>query len=179
MAEGVLELHPKGFGFLRNPLRGYSPLPTDPYVPAQTIQRMNLQEGLLVGGPVEAAPKRGTGPRLLNVDRVEKDTPDKFNIECTSTGGGWSPLKGDNNLYIRWDEQQMTLKAGPVVNLGGRPGDEWEQMTFEISRNDLKNLAEAKKLEIKLGGSSARKWTEDQKKEIQALLTLTTVTTKQ
>ena len=32
--QGVLELHPKGFGFLRNPARNYSPQPGDAYVPA-------------------------------------------------------------------------------------------------------------------------------------------------
>ena len=32
-SQGVLELHPKGFGFLRNPARHYSPQAADPYVP--------------------------------------------------------------------------------------------------------------------------------------------------
>src|SRR5207244_2258680 len=31
--EGVLELHPKGFGFLRSPARSYLGMPGDAYVP--------------------------------------------------------------------------------------------------------------------------------------------------
>src|SRR3712207_8279763 len=32
-SQGVLELHPKGFGFLRDPARHYAARPSDPYVP--------------------------------------------------------------------------------------------------------------------------------------------------
>ena len=53
--QGVLELHPKGFGFLRNPARHYVAQPGDAYVPAPLIHRYSLREGLLVGGPTEAA----------------------------------------------------------------------------------------------------------------------------
>ena len=31
--QGVLELHPKGYGFLRNPKRHYAAQPGDAYVP--------------------------------------------------------------------------------------------------------------------------------------------------
>ena len=57
--QGVLELHPKGFGFLRNAARNYVAQQADPYVPAPLIQRLGLREGLLLTGPLEAA--RGNG----------------------------------------------------------------------------------------------------------------------
>src|SRR5947209_14452673 len=75
-AQGVLELHPKGFGFLRNPARNYNAQPADPYVPAPLIQKHRLREGVLVAGPVEAS-KKGTGPRLLAVEQIEGGAPDK------------------------------------------------------------------------------------------------------
>ena len=53
--QGVLELHPKGFGFLRNAARNYIAQQADPYVPAPLIQRFGLREGLLLTGPLEAA----------------------------------------------------------------------------------------------------------------------------
>ena len=62
--QGILELHPKGFGFLRNPARHYVAQPGDAYVPAPLIQRYSLREGLLVTGPTEPA-TRGSGPRLM------------------------------------------------------------------------------------------------------------------
>jgi transcription termination factor Rho len=75
--QGVLELHPKGFGFLRNPARHYAAQPADAYVPGPLIQRFGLREGLLVAGPTEAA-KKGSGPRLARVEHIEGQAPDKY-----------------------------------------------------------------------------------------------------
>jgi transcription termination factor Rho len=69
-SQGVLELHPKGFGFLRNPARHYAAQPGDAYVPAPLIQRFALREGLLVSGATEPNGK-GSGPRLKTVERIE------------------------------------------------------------------------------------------------------------
>ena len=61
--QGVLELHPKGFGFLRNPSRHYAAEPADPYVPAPLVQQFHLREGLLIAGPAEmAGATNGKGP---------------------------------------------------------------------------------------------------------------------
>ena len=54
--QGVLELHPKGFGFLRDPARHYAPRPGDPYVSQSLVQKHNLAQGLLLSGPVETGP---------------------------------------------------------------------------------------------------------------------------
>src|SRR5262249_44387897 len=76
-AQGVLELHPKGFGFLRNPSRNYSPQPGDAYVPAPLIQRHSLREGLLLAGPAEGGgPNKG--PRLARLEAVEGLAPDRY-----------------------------------------------------------------------------------------------------
>src|SRR4051812_32278609 len=44
-AQGVLELHPKGYGFLRDPGRNYASQPGDAYVGAQFISKHGLREG--------------------------------------------------------------------------------------------------------------------------------------
>jgi transcription termination factor Rho len=77
LTQGVLELHPKGFGFLRNPARHYTAQPSDPYVPAPLVERFNLREGLLVSGPVEP-PRKGNGPRLTAIEHIEGDDPQAF-----------------------------------------------------------------------------------------------------
>jgi transcription termination factor Rho len=74
--QGVLELHPKGYGFLRNPARNYAPGPADPFVPAPLIQRHGLREGNLLAGPVEP-PRKGSGPRLAHVETIEGQPPDR------------------------------------------------------------------------------------------------------
>jgi transcription termination factor Rho len=70
-SQGVLELHPKGFGFLRDPARHYAPRPSDPYVPQPLIRKHELKQGLLVSGPLEPAPRGATGPRLAAIERIE------------------------------------------------------------------------------------------------------------
>jgi transcription termination factor Rho len=75
--QGVLELHPKGFGFLRNPARNYSPQPGDAYVPAPLIQKHNLREGLLLAGAVEGG-GANKGPRLARLETIEEQAPDRF-----------------------------------------------------------------------------------------------------
>jgi transcription termination factor Rho len=76
-AQGVLEMNPKGFGFLRNAARNYTAQPADAYVAGPLIQKYQLREGMLLGGPVEPS-KRGTGPRLLDVVELEGMEPAKY-----------------------------------------------------------------------------------------------------
>ncbi len=76
--QGVLELHPKGYGFLRSPNRHYVAQQADPYVPAPLIHRHQLREGMLLGGPVEAA-RKGTGPKLMRIEQIEGKDPDAYN----------------------------------------------------------------------------------------------------
>jgi len=83
-AQGVLELHQRGHGFLRNPAKNYLPQAADVYVPAPLISKLGLREGLLVAGPVEAGRPNsqppyqkgrgrteGSGPRLAAVETIE------------------------------------------------------------------------------------------------------------
>jgi transcription termination factor Rho len=99
-AEGVLELHPKGYGFLRNPGRFYIAQPNDAYVPAPLVQRFSLREGLLLGGPSEPA-RQGTGPRLTAVELIEGHPPDQF------------PRREFDDLTPIDPHEQIVLETGP------------------------------------------------------------------
>lgn len=69
-AEGILEMSGKGHGFLRSSKRDFLPQPSDPFIPAGLIQRLNLREGLRLSC-VAAPGNRGQGPRVLRVESVE------------------------------------------------------------------------------------------------------------
>jgi transcription termination factor Rho len=77
LEQGVLELQPRGHGFLRSPARNYTPQSADPYVPVELIKKHHLREGLLLAGPVEGT-GAGKGPRLLRLDTVEGQPPQSF-----------------------------------------------------------------------------------------------------
>jgi transcription termination factor Rho len=77
-AQGVLELHPKGYGFLRNPARHYLPTPSDAYVGTALIDKFRLAEGVRLFGPLEP-PRRGqNGPRLATVELIEGQDPKQY-----------------------------------------------------------------------------------------------------
>lgn len=109
-ANGILELHPDGYGFLRNLAQHCEARPGDAYVPADMIRRMNLREGLRVAGDVQpsseqqfARPQqdhrrfrqnprdrrgqrrngapRAQGPRLSTVTAIEGEAPDRFKVQ--------------------------------------------------------------------------------------------------
>lgn len=68
--EGVLELHPKGYGFLRDPKKNYGSQESDPFVSSSLIEKSGLREGVKIIGQVGAG-TRGQGPRLKTVEMID------------------------------------------------------------------------------------------------------------
>jgi len=75
LAQGVLEMHPRGYGFLRNPARHYAPAPADAYVSGQLIDAFRLAEGVYLSGPLEPPRRGSTGPRLASIELIEGNDP--------------------------------------------------------------------------------------------------------
>ncbi|MBX7167557.1 MAG: transcription termination factor Rho [Pirellulales bacterium] len=69
-ASGVLELHPNGYGFLRDPKNNYVRERTDPFVPGAMIDRFCLREGVLINGMVQPNRKQ-QGPRLREIIDID------------------------------------------------------------------------------------------------------------
>jgi transcription termination factor Rho len=65
---GILEIDPKGFGFLRTLSIGFSQSQTDPYVPARLIAKHNLRAGVKLDG--SAALKANKNPEVETIDLV-------------------------------------------------------------------------------------------------------------
>jgi transcription termination factor Rho len=68
---GVLELHPKGHGFLRDPARNFKPAAGDAIVGSPLLTKYRLRQGALVAGRAEPPAKPGEGPRLAELTHVE------------------------------------------------------------------------------------------------------------
>lgn len=74
--EGVLEILPDGFGFLRSPDFNYLPGPDDIYVSPSQIRRFNLRTGDTIAGQIRP-PKEGERYfALLKVEAVNYEEPD-------------------------------------------------------------------------------------------------------
>jgi transcription termination factor Rho len=74
---GVLEMHPNGYGFLRNPAANFTRERTDPFVPGTMIEKFGLREGVLISGMVQGQ-RRGQGPRLKEILDVDGISPDDY-----------------------------------------------------------------------------------------------------
>ena len=76
-SEGVLEVLPDGFGFLRAPDYNYLPGPDDIYVSPSQIRKFDLQTGDTVSGQIRP-PKEGERYfALIKVEAVNFESPDQ------------------------------------------------------------------------------------------------------
>jgi transcription termination factor Rho len=74
---GILELHPNGYGFLRDPKNNCQRERTDPFVPGTMIDKFALREGVLINGMVQQN-RRQEGPRLKEIIDVDGRKPDEY-----------------------------------------------------------------------------------------------------
>ena len=76
-SEGVLEILPEGFGFLRSQSFNYLPCPEDIYVSPSQIRRFDLQTGNLIAGQIRPPKEKEKFFALLKVEAVDGEEPDK------------------------------------------------------------------------------------------------------
>src|SRR5690242_11566146 len=76
-SEGVLEVLPEGFGFLRSQSFNYLSCPEDIYVSPSQIRRFDLRTGNLVAGQIRPPKDKERFFALLKVEGVDGEDPDK------------------------------------------------------------------------------------------------------
>lgn len=75
--DGVLEILPDGYGFLRSSEDSYLPGPDDIYVSPTQIRRFNLQTGDSIAGTIRPPKDQERYFALLKVNEINFDTPDR------------------------------------------------------------------------------------------------------
>jgi len=100
--EGVLELHPKGYGFIRSARNNYGSQDTDPFVSSSIIEKYGLREGIKIVGEVGPG-TRGQGPRLKSVETVEGKAPEEY-----------QEIKHFDELTAINPFEQIHLERGPL-----------------------------------------------------------------
>lgn len=105
---GVLEILPDGYGFLRSPDYNYLPGPDDIYVSPSQIRRFGLRTGDTVTGTVRP-PKDGERYfALLKVDHLNFEP-----IEVSKNKilfDNLTPLYPQKRLALEWDPGEMTTR---------------------------------------------------------------------
>ncbi len=105
---GVLEILPDGFGFLRAPDYNYLPGPDDIYVSPSQIRRLNLRTGDVIEGLVRA-PKEGERYfALLKVESVNFDPPDA--VKQKTIFGNLTPLHPNEKFNLEWQSDNYSMR---------------------------------------------------------------------
>jgi len=75
--DGVLEILPDGFGFLRSPNYSYMPSPDDIYISPSQIRRFGLKTGQVIAGQIRPPKENEKYFALLRVNQINFDEPEK------------------------------------------------------------------------------------------------------
>ncbi len=98
--EGVLEILPEGYGFLRSPDWNYLYGPDDIYVSPSQIKRFDLKTGDMVSGQVRPPKEWERYLALLKVESVNEDPPEVAKGRVTF-----------DNLRVRYPEGRLRLET--------------------------------------------------------------------
>ena len=111
--EGVLEILPDGFGFLRAPDANYLPGPDDIYVSPSQIRRFNLKTGDTVSGQIRP-PKEGERYfALLKVAEVNFENPAVAREKILFDN--LTPLYPDERLILESEPDNLSARVIDLV----------------------------------------------------------------
>ena len=106
--EGVLEILPEGYGFLRSPDWNYLYGPDDIYVSPSQIKRFDLRTGDTVQGQVRP-PKEGERYlALLKVEAVNYEDPEKAKLKILFDN--LRPLYPDARIQLERSDGDMSMR---------------------------------------------------------------------
>jgi len=114
-SEGVLEILPDGFGFLRSAEANYLSGPDDVYVSTHQIRRSFLRKGDLVSGEIRT-PRRGEKySALKTVDSINGEEPSVARTKVLFDN--LTPLYPNERLVMELEDATAKDKTGRVIDL--------------------------------------------------------------
>ncbi|HVY61917.1 MAG TPA: transcription termination factor Rho [Planctomycetota bacterium] len=116
--EGILEVLPDGYGFLRSPDYNYLPSPDDIYVSPSQIRRFGIRTGTMIAGQIRP-PKEGEHYfALLKVEAINWDAPEKLNEKVAFED--LTPLYPQNRLVLETKADEIAMRVVDLVTPIGK-----------------------------------------------------------
>jgi transcription termination factor Rho len=116
--EGVLEVLPDGFGFLRSPDYNYLPCPDDIYISPSQIRRFGIKTGSIVQGQIRP-PKDGERYfALLRVEAINYEAPDVINEKIPFDE--LTPLYPQERLRLETDPKNVDMRIVDLITPIGK-----------------------------------------------------------
>jgi transcription termination factor Rho len=111
--EGVLEILPDGFGFLRSPEYSYLPCPDDIYISPSQIRRFGLRNGHVVQGQIRPPKESERYFALLRVEAINGEDPER--ITDTSNFEDLTPLHPNRRIILEKDPKELNMRIVDLV----------------------------------------------------------------
>src|SRR5712672_3317163 len=117
-AEGVLEILPDGYGFLRSPDYNYLPGPDDIYVSPSQIRKFDLRTGDTISGQIRP-PKEGERYfALIKVEAINFESPDQAREKVFFDN--LTPLYPDEMLKMEVTPDNLSARVIDLVTPIGK-----------------------------------------------------------
>jgi transcription termination factor Rho len=116
--EGVLEILPDGFGFLRSPNYNYLPGPDDIYVSPSQIRKFDMRTGDMIAGQVRP-PKEGEKYfALLKVETINSDDPEK--VKDKVFFDNLTPLYPEQHIILENKDKDVSMRVMDLLTPLGK-----------------------------------------------------------
>ncbi|MCL6755769.1 MAG: transcription termination factor Rho [Candidatus Rhabdochlamydia oedothoracis] len=109
VGEGVLEILPDGFGFLRSPNYNYLPSAEDIYVSPAQIRRFDLKKGDTVYGTIRSPKEKEKYFALLKVEKINNKPPEKARDRILFEN--LTPLYPDARLVMECGKEKLSPRV--------------------------------------------------------------------
>ncbi len=116
--EGVLEILPDGFGFLRSPEYHYLPCPDDIYISPSQIRRFGLQNGHIVAGQIRPPKESERYFALLRVEAINFEDPEV--VTQKANFADLTPLHPDQRLHLETTPEELNMRIVDLVTPIGK-----------------------------------------------------------
>jgi transcription termination factor Rho len=107
-AEGVLQVLPEGYGFLRSPDYNYLPGPDDIYVSPSQIKKFDLRTGDTVSGQIRSPKDSERYFALLRVEAVNHEHPDV--AKTKPFFDNLTPLYPQEAFNLEYDSEDLSTR---------------------------------------------------------------------
>src|SRR5579862_731988 len=118
VGEGVLEVLPDGFGFLRSPNYNYLPSAEDIYVSPAQIRRFDLKKGDTVYGTIRSPKEKEKYFALLKVEKINNKPPERAKERVLFEN--LTPLYPSKRLVMETTKEKFTTRVLDLISPIGK-----------------------------------------------------------
>lgn len=116
--EGVVEVLPEGFGFLRSPDYNYLPCPDDIYISPSQIRRFGIRTGAIVSGQIRPPKDTERYFALLRVEAINFENPEIMGEKIVFDD--LTPLHPTERLFLEKGTTELETRIMDLITPIGK-----------------------------------------------------------